>query len=313
MSAHARRAAFAFLRSASRRAAPFALAATGASAFAVVSAIQPATASCAPAPARADFVSQFPAGTALRAKLAWLDDAREDLSVDRELAYAEAALLAERYNDDAQVLWRAARAAYDVEQLKDTPKDRKKAMIDEAMRLITKAKDLERNDATIYRWSGILLNEASGFGPTKDKIKSSFLVRDDWLQAVAINPYDANALHLLGRWCQSVAGLSWVERKVASTLFAEPPSSSYEEALSFFERAEKASPGFWISNAWRAAEVCVLLNRNKDALDWVHKGLKLRVKGQYDLEGKKGILELYKKLDLNGYNAYIKEHPEEAK
>jgi len=58
-------------------------------------------------------------------------------------------------------------------------------------------------------------------------------------KALEILPPEASLYHLRARWCYSVADLSWLERKVAATLFAEPPKSSYEEALaSFLEVSE---------------------------------------------------------------------------
>jgi len=38
-----------------------------------------------------------------------------------------------------------------------------------------------------------------------------------------------------------VANLSWIERKLASTLFAEPPSATYSEAVEHFLKAEDLS------------------------------------------------------------------------
>jgi hypothetical protein len=42
---------------------------------------------------------------------------------------------------------------------------------------------------------------------------------------------DQTLNHLLGRWCYAVASVSWMERKLASAIFATPPESSYDEAL----------------------------------------------------------------------------------
>lgn len=39
----------------------------------------------------------------------------------------------------------------------------------------------------------------------------------------------------------SVASLGWMERTAASALFGTPPSSTYEEALDFFTKAEKVT------------------------------------------------------------------------
>lgn len=37
--------------------------------------------------------------------------------------------------------------------------------------------------------------------------------------------------HVLGRWCFAVSNIGWMERSLASALFASPPSSSFQEAL----------------------------------------------------------------------------------
>ena len=53
-------------------------------------------------------------------------------------------------------------------------------------------------------------------------------------EALKETPEDRGLFHLRGRWCYNVAELSWMERKIASALFGEPPKSSYEEALESF-------------------------------------------------------------------------------
>ena len=47
--------------------------------------------------------------------------------------------------------------------------------------------------------------------------------------------------HLLGRFCYEVAELSWWERKMASTLFADPPNATMDEAKEHFMAAEQVN------------------------------------------------------------------------
>ena len=42
--------------------------------------------------------------------------------------------------------------------------------------------------------------------------------------------------------------LTWIERKLAATLFATPPSSTVEDALRSFLEAEEKEPGFYKAN-----------------------------------------------------------------
>ena len=44
----------------------------------------------------------------------------------------------------------------------------------------------------------------------------------------------------------TVAGVPWYERKIASLVFDTPPSSTYEEAIEYFEQAERVSPNFTV-------------------------------------------------------------------
>jgi hypothetical protein len=53
-------------------------------------------------------------------------------------------------------------------------------------------------------------------------------------KAILQIPDDTSLHHLRARWCYSVSELTWIERKVATALFGEPPESSYQEALNSF-------------------------------------------------------------------------------
>lgn len=54
---------------------------------------------------------------------------------------------------------------------------------------------------------------------------------------------------------EGVYMLSWVERKLAATLFATPPESTVEDALKYFEKAEEVNPGFYKANQLYIAKV----------------------------------------------------------
>ena len=46
----------------------------------------------------------------------------------------------------------------------------------------------------------------------------------------------------------SVVQLSWIERKMAATLFASPPTASLPEAITHFLQAERLKPDGWKEN-----------------------------------------------------------------
>ena len=157
------------------------------------------------------------------AALAALDDATESNSGTAD-AYATATKLAFDHPLDPRVLWRAARAAYNVADATQSPAS-KKALLAEAYKFVQDAKALPdgRNSHDVYRWSGIILEAQGQFLSTKEYIRNAFVVREDFETAVAINPNDSSALHLLGRWCLSVADMPSWKRSIAGAIFAEPP------------------------------------------------------------------------------------------
>ena len=134
-----------------------------------------------------------------------------------------------------------------------------------ALDTIKVAQELDNDDGDMHRWYGIILSGIGAHVSTKEYISNSFAIRSHWEQAIALNPSDASAHHLVGRWCFDVASMPWWKRKVASTVFAEPPSSSYREALDFFNLAERISPGFWKKNLLMVAKCHLAMNNKADA------------------------------------------------
>lgn len=99
-----------------------------------------------------------------------------------------------------------------------------------------------------------MLEACGAFQSTRDYIGASYVVADHWRRAVAEDPGDAAALHLLGRWCLAVADTPTWKRQLARALFADPPRATVEEAAAYFRRAERARPGFWKANLVLLAE-----------------------------------------------------------
>lgn len=71
--------------------------------------------------------------------------------------------------------------------------------------------------------------------------------------------------------CWQVAQLSWLERRVAAALFAEVPSSTYEEALDHFMAAEKLRPTGWKENRLFIAKCYILMNEFSQASAWLEQ------------------------------------------
>nr|XP_021137110.1 regulator of microtubule dynamics protein 1 isoform X2 [Columba livia] len=171
-------------------------------------------------------------------------------------------LVQHKNSDDAELLWRLARASRDLAQLSSTSAEQRKQLAYEALEYTKKA--LEKNE--------------SNFAAHK--------------RAVELNPKDATTIHLIGIWCYSFAEMPWYQRKIAATLFATPPTSTFEEALRYFHMAEEADPNFYSKNLLYLGKTYLKLNNKKLALLWLSKAKDYPAHTEEDKQVQKEALEL---------------------
>ncbi|XP_039079393.1 regulator of microtubule dynamics protein 1 isoform X2 [Hyaena hyaena] len=144
-------------------------------------------------------------------------------------------------SEDAELLWRLARASRDLAQLSGTSEEEKKLLVYEALEYAKRA--LEKNERS--------------FAAHK--------------KAIELNPKDATSIHLMGIWCYTFAEMPWYQRRIAKMLFATPPSSTYEEALGYFHRAEQVDPNFYSKNLLLLGKTYLKLHNKKLAAFWLMK------------------------------------------
>uniref|UniRef100_A0A8C5V8Q1 Regulator of microtubule dynamics protein 1 n=1 Tax=Microcebus murinus TaxID=30608 RepID=A0A8C5V8Q1_MICMU len=145
-------------------------------------------------------------------------------------------------SEDAELLWRLARASRDIAQLSKTSEEEKKLLVYEALEYAKRA--LEKNES----------NYAA------HKI------------AIELNPKDATSIHLMGIWCYTFAEMPWYQRRIAQVLFATPPSSTYEEVLTlFFSFLCTVDPNFYSKNLLLLGKTYLKLHNKKLAAFWLMK------------------------------------------
>ncbi|XP_073344940.1 regulator of microtubule dynamics protein 1 [Pagrus major] len=205
-------------------------------------------------------------------------------------------LLQYKDSDDAEFLWRLARASRDLSLLPNMEAERKKQLVFEALEYATKA--LERDDKCFaaHKWYAVCLSDVGDYEGVKVKIGNSYIIRDHLESAIKLNPMDATSIHILGYWCFAFAELSWYQRKVAAVIFASPPTSTYEEALELFLKAEEVDPNFYSKNLLMLGKTYMAMKDKEKALLWLTKAKEYPAHTLEDKEVHKEAVDILKKL-----------------
>jgi tetratricopeptide (TPR) repeat protein len=214
-------------------------------------------------------------------------------------ALLQSTLATERTNGNkdphvqAELLWRLARAArllsIDVQR---GSKDERKKFAFETLELAQEAAQIDPGNWAAHKWIAVGYKVVGDHVDTKSKLKNSFLIRDEFVRALDLNPSDATTTCLLGQWHYYFADMPWYERQAASLLFAAPPSSTYDEALKLFLKAEQLDPGFYKKNAQMLASTYYRLGKYDDAKKWKQTALAMPTKTLDDEEAHQQALKI---------------------
>ncbi|CAG5895687.1 unnamed protein product [Menidia menidia] len=199
-------------------------------------------------------------------------------------------------SEDAQFLWRLARASRDLALLPDTEAEQKKRLTFEAFQFAQRA--LEKDDSCFaaHKWYAVCLSDIGDYEGVKVKIGNSYIIREHLEKAIQLNPKDATSLHILGYWCFAFAELPWYQRKVAAVVFSSPPTSTFQEALEFFLKAEEVDPNFYSKNLLMLGKTYLALKEQQKAQMWLTKARDYPAHTAEDREVHKEAVELLKKL-----------------
>ncbi|XP_014383943.1 PREDICTED: regulator of microtubule dynamics protein 1 isoform X2 [Myotis brandtii] len=180
-------------------------------------------------------------------------------------------LIQHKDSEDAELLWRLARASRDLAQLSGTSAEEKKALVYEALEYAKRA--LEKNEASFaaHKWCAICISDVGDYEGIKAKIANAYVIKEHFEKAIELNPKDATSIHLMGIWCYTFAEMPWYQRRIANMLFAAPPSSTYEEALGYFQKAEQVDPNFYSKNLLLLGKTYLKLQNKKLAAFWLLK------------------------------------------
>ncbi|XP_045601198.1 regulator of microtubule dynamics protein 1 [Procambarus clarkii] len=185
----------------------------------------------------------------------------------------------ELYLDNAEFLWRLAKATKNqaIIQEKFGNEKAKENLIFDAYNYAAKALELDENNAEIHKWYAILAGARGEYLGITERVKSGNIFKNHIDRALELKPKDSTLHHLLGRFCFEVSQLSWLERKAATALFGEVPSSTYEEALRHFLAAEELKSSGWKENRLFVAKCHIQMSNYSAASTWLERASKAPV------------------------------------
>lgn len=185
------------------------------------------------------------------------------------------------YDNSIELTWRYARACFDQQEALNDKKS-KKAIIILGLKMASEAINQDETHYAGHKWRAILLGQFGRYTRIKQKIANSFLIREELDLAHRYKPYDTTILFALGKWCQGVASVGRMQRKMAAALFAVPPVATYEEAIDFFQCAFKITPrkrfAFAIGECYRQ------LTQTSECQKWMQKCLNCSSASNVDRE-----------------------------
>ena len=207
------------------------------------------------------------------------DASHEAKDYDATMKFLKEAEKLEANNEE--VLWKISRGYFDFADRKPKDFDHKKQYIYDGKKYAEKVLALNDKSAGGHKWYAIhhgQIGEAEG---TEQKIKNSYGMRDHTMLAIKYDPTDAGNYHVMGRWHFALSDLSWIERQVASIIYATPPEASFEEALEFFKKANKLDPQD-IRNMLYIGFCYAELDNEKAASDWFNMAINANASSDSD-------------------------------
>ncbi|NWW85299.1 RMD2 protein, partial [Rhynochetos jubatus] len=194
----------------------------------------------------------------------------------------------DKYENCVDFLWRLARAYGDLFEMAADAEEKRK--------YFSNPSDFQFN-----KWEhlfAIMCGYMSQFESVQNKIRNGYLFKEHLDKAIELKPQDPFLYYLNGRWCYSVAQLSWIEKKVAAALFGTPPTSTVEAALQNFLKAEEMHPGYSKYNYVYLAKCYKDLGQKNNALKYCDSALSILSVTNEDKEAQKDLEALLLTLKL---------------
>lgn len=182
---------------------------------------------------------------------------------------------APKYPNNAQVLWRLAKAKVLVGEVVKSQGDeeRQKELVYSAREDAQKAVELDDSDAEAHKYYSITQGIISDWVPLSEAMSIGKLFKFHLERALELKPNDAYISHLYGRFIFTLANMGWVQRKAVVTMYGLTEPVSMDTALKWFLKAESLEPGFSNCNPFYMAECYIQKGETEKVAELLEKAI----------------------------------------
>ncbi|XP_038847679.1 regulator of microtubule dynamics protein 2-like isoform X2 [Salvelinus namaycush] len=178
----------------------------------------------------------------------------------------------EQFGQNTTFLWRLVRAYVDVHDI-TTNLEQKKTHAETGKKVGEEAVKLNPMCAESHQWYAIMCGIMTEYETVQNRIKNGYIFK--------------------------VAQLSWIERKVAATLFGEPPSATVQDGLKNFLKVEEISPKYSKLNYVFLAKCYRDLGQKSQARKMCDAATSMETISKEDEEAQKELDTLFSALGVN--------------
>ena len=243
--------------------------------------------------------------TSLTSMFKQIDHLLEGSDDDKRQALRQLQAREQELSLSIDFVWRLSKATYFMSQIEASrDKEQQKLLVYKSKDYAAKALKLDDNCSNAHKWYAITLGSTGDYEAIAVKIQNGYKFKSHIERSIELNPTDPTGYYLLGRWCFGVYMLSWVERKMAATLFSAPPTATVDDALNNFLQADQLNPGKWKENLLFIAKCYIQKRDYNRAMQWLDKADVIKVCGKDDETCQKevdGLIKQYSSYRLDNY------------
>jgi len=132
---------------------------------------------------------------------------------------------------------------------------------------------LDSNNAQSHYAYAFAIAVISEYGTHKQQIAIAGIMKSELDRCLKMDPRQAGAYHLLGRWFDKLAGFNSVEKMAVKVLYGTTlPQGTYAQAAAAYEKAIVYEPNY-ILHQYELAVVYHQMNKDADAKVWLQNAI----------------------------------------